>query len=113
MGIDRDFDSISEETNSEDNELEKEFLAAHDAAWKEIKPYLEAAETALDKAEEIAAKYGVPFNSNICPLSNTYFPRSYKDKYFKKLDEDFLSGFDIYHEDSYCVTGWMYSAAGC
>lgn len=80
--------------------LEKEFLTAAKKAVKQIRAQLVVANKAVQKAEEISEKYGIPFNpASVAPegfftaytehFSSVFTPESFDEK-FGDLDLDFL-----------------------
>ncbi len=93
----------------EDNELERKFRKAADEAGKKIQKLLAKASKAIDEAEEIAEKFGVPFSSSVSPLSQAYYPTTTNDLY-PDLDRDFIDTVSgAYHSD-YGEDGWQHSA---
>ena len=88
-------------------ELEAQFKQLCDDHMKEIDEQINIAREAIAKAEKISEKYGIPFGSNITPLSMDYTPASFFGK-FDELDSEFIC--DI--TGAYCneYEGWEHSA---
>jgi hypothetical protein len=90
--------------------LEKEFKELCELHMKEIDEQLTIAADAIAKAEEIAEEHGIPFSSGVSPLSQSYFPATFADK-FSKLEQDFVSditgAYSEYYNDG---AGWEHSA---
>lgn len=90
--------------------LEKEFEAAVEASKVRIYEKLKEAQHALQEAQNIAEEHGVPFYANISPISQSYFPKSYHEKY-RELDNDLVveltDAYDEWHGEN---NGWQYSA---
>lgn len=64
--------------------LEEQFTDAVNAAMPEITKHLEDARAALNKAIDVANKYGVPFASSISELSQSYFPSSFYSTFWER-----------------------------
>lgn len=93
----------------EDSEHEREFRLVALEAQAKIEAKLKLASKALDEAEELAEKYGVPFHSGISPLSQSYFPTTTSEK-FPEVSEDFVQEISgAYHSD-YGGEGWQHSS---
>jgi len=94
----------------DEDELEAEFKAVVEAHMEEIEEQVEIAAQAIKKAEELSEKYGLPFRSSITPLSQSYHPASYSEK-FSGLDYEFVANvtgaYSVYHNDG---DGWEHSA---
>lgn len=90
--------------------LEKEFEAAVETSKELINQKLKEAKYALQEAQNIAEEYGVPFYTDISPISQSYFPKSYHKKY-SELDDDFVveltNAYDEWHAE---FSGWQHSA---
>ncbi len=104
-----DHEEEEEEVPEEDlSELEAEFTAACEKHMVEIDKQIEIASKALQKAEKLAEKYGIPFHSHITPISQSYAPSSFYEK-FNGLDSEF-----VYDLTSACVDdgcqGWEHSS---
>jgi len=78
------------EPEGEEDELEAEFKKVVDDHMQEIEDQLKIASDAISKAEELSEKYGLPFRAYVSPLSQSYFPTTFSDK-FGELDSDFVS----------------------
>jgi hypothetical protein len=102
-------DEEGEEEGS-DTELEQEFKKACEKALPKIEEQIEIARKAIAKAEKISEKYGVPFESDITPLSMAYTPCSFYER-FRKLDSETIYDFAGAYPDEY--EGWEHSAVGC
>lgn len=98
-----------EDTQTNDPELEKEFEAACATAQAEIKVHMDAARAAVNLAVAAAEKHGVPFRAGISPLSNTYNPRSLKEK-FGKLDREAVNDISGTWNEYPGESGWQHSA---
>jgi hypothetical protein len=105
---DLDEDEYREKTPEELSQLEEEFKAALKIAKDKINAKLAEAMDALVEAENISEEYGIPFHSNISPLSQTYTPASYKKKFGDIPDiVDELSNWDNAPGE---YEGWEHSA---
>jgi hypothetical protein len=105
--------TMSQENEESNPELEAEFRELIDSHTNEINSYLAQAEAALDKAIEVSEKYGVPFYANISSLSNGYVPKSFTASKFSALDRDVLGEMtEVYdsYGDIYSYGGWVHSA---
>lgn len=110
--IDHDEDENEEESelSEEDRtDLEEKFKKAYAKASEKIDEQIEIAQKAISKAEEISEKYGIPFHSQITPLSMTYRPESFSDKWGELVDSlDELTDGEMYGVPDY--EGWEHSA---
>lgn len=89
----------------EDSPLERQFRLAVKKADEEISQKLQIAMVALGEAIDLSEKYGVPFNSGISFLAQSYRPSTLKSK-FPDLDNVFISNVsDSYNE----YDGWEHS----
>lgn len=91
------------------NSLEEEFIRLVNDHKAEIDAKVKEASTALDKAVKLSNQYGIPFRPEISFLRNSYYPRSFYDK-FSDLDRDVVSDITsawISYDDS---PGWEHSA---
>lgn len=93
----------------EDTEMERQFRNAATVANKLIREKLTTASQALDEAQKIADQYGVPFNSYISPLSQSYYPYTTHELY-GDLDRDFVNDVTGAYHSEYGEEGWQYSA---
>lgn len=93
----------------EDTKLEREFRKAAIHALEEINKRLAIASNAIDEAEEIAEKYGVPFSADVSPLGQSYFPGSTSSLY-ENLSKDFIQGITGAYHSEYGEEGWQHSA---
>lgn len=97
----------------EDNAMERQFRIALNKANEEMAKHLEAASKSLDKAVKISEKYGIPFDSSISFISNTYTPSTVKELH-PKVDDDFINDVSgVWDENQYEYGGWRHSQAGC
>ena len=103
-------DSDDEEEASENPELEAAFQKVADAHMHQIEEQLEIAAKAIAKAEKIAEKYGLPFQASVSPLSQSFTPESFWEK-FGDLDSDFVMDItDAYLGEEHGEAGWEHSA---
>lgn len=99
------------------NELEKEFEQLCNEFEEKAKNFkanvdklLNGARGYLDQAVELSKKEGIPFNSYISPLSNTFVPKSFYDSKFKDLDKGIIEDITGVCIDQYSPYGWEHSA---
>jgi hypothetical protein len=107
------------EENEKESILVKEFREYVNGARQLIEEKLKIAREALNQAEEISEKFGVPFYSDISFISQDYYPQTYTSILSKKGElvqenneeeyDDILSELGIYFSD-YTNTGWQHSA---
>ncbi len=71
---------------------------------REIDQKIVIAQEALNEAESISEKYGVPFYSNVSPLGQDYRPASFDEKWNSPIDE-----IDEYDLDLPEYEGWQHS----
>jgi len=94
--------------------LEQEFADACASVSKEIQTHLTQAGIALQKAIDIAEKHGVPFNSNISFLNNSYVPESFSSSKFASMDDGEIAEiagiYSDYLSDILFSGGWLHSA---
>jgi|SRR5579859_6692601 len=91
---DNQFEDLEDEYNESDEDeemdfespLAKEFSALCEDVQEKINLKLNEASKALEEAQEIADKHGVPFGSQISPISNHYVPKNFGKTKFSKLD---------------------------
>jgi hypothetical protein len=101
---------MTDENDEKETALEKEFTLAANTLNSEIKSYLITASEQLRKAVELSEKLGVPFDSPISFLNNSYTPKSFQKK-FKDLDQDFVESVTgVYQEYGFEYGGWEHSA---
>lgn len=106
-----DSEEETEEDEEEDtSDLEAEFRKVFKSHIDKIDKQLEIASKAIAKAEKLAEKYGLPFSSNVSPLSQSYFPESFVEK-FGDLDSDTVyditGAYTSYYNEG---AGWEHSA---
>lgn len=98
------------EPEGEEDELEAEFQKLCDEHMEEIDAQLQIASDAIAKAEELSEKYGLPFSAGVSPLSQSYTPTSYYEKY-RNLSTGFVSDLTgAYPGGEYDNEGWEHSA---
>jgi hypothetical protein len=103
---------MNDELNDDNGnpELEEEFKALVEKHSKEIDEQLEIARKAIQKAQTISEKYGIPFYAGVSPLGQSYFPGSFPEK-FGELDSEFVSdttgAYSEYYNDG---CGWEHSS---
>ncbi len=100
-------ESLSQwDIHEEDSDIEREFRLTFDSAQKRIDEKLAIASAALDEAVAISEETGVPFSAYISPLSQSYLPNSFSEK-FPELDSSFANEMaGAYGE----YEGWQHSA---
>jgi hypothetical protein len=81
---------MDDDKTEEELKLEDEFKALADKFDDEVGIQLEIAEKAIKEAVKISEKYGIPFHAQVSPLSQTYTPASFEEK-FGDLDREFVS----------------------
>ncbi len=90
-------------------ELEEEFLALSSTIGEQIKAKVKLAEKYLDEAIELSDKHGIPFDSAVSGLGQSYVPQLYHQR-FKPLGKELvadlldMSQYDLDHR------GWERSA---
>lgn len=90
-----------------DNELERKFRTEANTVMKLIDKQLAIASAALNEAEKISNEHGIPFSSGVSPLGQSYFPRSFNEK-FEGLDTELV--YDITDASKGYDSGWEHSA---
>jgi hypothetical protein len=90
-------------------ELEKEFSDLVKVAKDQIEAKLKEARYAIQEAQNISERYGVPFYANVSPLSQSYFPKTYYAK-FSELDSDFVVDLTDAYDKWGETYGWMHSS---
>jgi hypothetical protein len=98
-----DIDDLSEE----DSELEKQFRQTASKALKLINAKVAEADAALSEACKIADKYGVPFDSGISFIRQSYSPDTTEEK-FPELDRSFIDEVTG-ASNEYGYGGWAHS----
>lgn len=99
-----------EEEKEENPELEAEFMSVLNKHHSKIEEQLKIARKAISKAEKIAEKYGIPFDADVSPLSQTYTPASFEEK-FGELDKEYVcEQIGIWPGGEYDCEGWEHSA---
>jgi phytoene dehydrogenase-like protein len=100
-------EEITAYPHERDTEMERSFRLIAEEAQEKIDEKLSEASRLLDEAESISEQYGVPFSSGISPLSQSYFPNSFKKK-FPDLDMSTAGEIADAHGEYDC--GWQHSA---
>ncbi len=92
------------------SDLEETFRQVLEANREELKQHLRDATVALEKAVELSESTGIPFESSISQVSQSYCPTSYPEK-FGGLDKNAVCDLTwVWDLDGY---GWQHSQAGC
>lgn len=94
----------------EDSELEREFRKVAPAILDQIESKLAVARTALREATDIANQHGIPFSSDVSPLSQSYMTPSFTSKWpdvAAHVVEEVTQAYHNYGEEYY---GWVHSA---
>ena len=99
---------ISWSIHQRDTEFEREFRLAQRAAQKLIDEKLKIAMDALSEAETISTETGVPFMSNISPVSQSFTPSTVKNK-FPNIEQYAVQEISGTNND-YGYDGWQHSA---
>lgn len=89
-----------------DSEIEREFRKAAPDVLEQIYKHVAEAHEALDKAVSLSEKHGIPFDSSISPLSQSYKPNSFGEKYEGVSDNIISAVTDCSAE----YEGWQHSA---
>ena len=98
-----DVDDLMEE----DSELEKQFRQTASMALKKIKAKLAEASAALGEAVALSEKYGVPFDTGVSFVSQSYNPDSTSEK-FPDVDSSFINEVTG-ASNEYGYDGWEHS----
>ena len=100
-------DSVSEYTvEKRDDEFAREFREAFYSKIDLIKAKLDLADTILSQAVELSEELGVPFNSNISPLYNSYIPKTFQTK-FPKVTIELVQ--NLIDSEDWHSCGWKHS----
>lgn len=104
---DGEVESLSQyHIHAEDTDIERQYRIACADAQRRIDEKLAIASAALDEAVAISEETGVPFSAYISPLSQSYLPNSFSEK-FPELDSLFANDLaGAYGE----YEGWQHSA---
>lgn len=70
-----------DDLDPEDSELEREFRTEANAHLSEIINLAEQASKILSKAVDLSEKYGIPFDSPVSFLGQSYFPTSFSSRW--------------------------------
>ena len=95
------------EEGNELSAVELEFKALCEEVLPQIEARINIARQAIKEAEELSEKYGVPFSSDITPISMGYMPASLDDR-FRDLDSNIMYDLAGTYLDDY--EGWEHSA---
>lgn len=97
--------------STKEQTLEEEFVSLKEETLGKIKIQIDIARTALEKAESISEKFGIPFTANISRSETVYIPLTFADLH-SHLNKDWLDTInnlpktqDEYEDDS----GWSCS----
>lgn len=91
----------------EDSELEREFRNKANEVLYEIRKKCAASAKLLEEAVKLSEEHGIPFNSEVSFLGQSYFPNSFEEKY-KGVDMDLV--YSITDASSeYGYGGWEHS----
>lgn len=93
----------------EDSALERQFRSTVPGVQALINEKLALASKALREAEQIANDNGIPFYSDISPVSQSYIPNSLQEKWNEVSRDIVQEETDAYSEYDYCG-GWQHSA---
>lgn len=102
---DDDLDEGEEEKELSD--LEKEFKVTAEKVTEEINQKLNLASNYLSEAVRLSEKHGIPFDTNISFLGQSYTPKSFDSKYAdvdSELVEELTGVYDMEYD------GWLHSA---
>jgi len=98
-----------EELEPRDSELEREFRDSASSVLKQINDKLDESRAALNEAVKLSEKHGVPFSAGISPLSQSYFPASFSNK-FPGVDTELVNNITGAYSDYPEYGGWQHSA---
>jgi hypothetical protein len=70
-----------EDLDPEDTQLEREFRTSATSVLDEIQKKVAAGAKLLEEAVALSEAHGIPFNSEISFLGQSYFPESFQEKY--------------------------------
>jgi hypothetical protein len=96
-----------DDLDREDSQLEREFRTEANAHLNEIFVKANAASDLLAEAVALSEKYGIPFQSPVSFLGQSYFPNTFKQKY-KGVDTSFVYSV-TYASSEYGYGGWEHS----
>ena len=97
-----------EDLDQEDSELEREFRLKANEVLLKIREKCAASAALLSEAVALSEEHGIPFNSEVSFLGQSYFPNSFKEKYKGELDSDLV--YSITDASSeYGYGGWEHS----
>lgn len=96
-----------EDLDPEDSELEREFRLKANDVLTQIREKCAASAKLLGEAVALSEKHGIPFNSEVSFLGQSYFPNSFKDKY-DGVDSDLVYAITDASSE-YGYGGWEHS----
>jgi hypothetical protein len=92
---------------SEAESLEEKFVKIKNEVGKLIEEQLDIAEAAMNEAVNLSNKHGIPFDSSVSQIYQSYVPSSVKNHGLSAEQLSDLTGLDKYAlEDAY---GWLHS----
>lgn len=102
---------LEEKKNNSLKGLEKEFVDAINACENEINSQIRIAIDALNVAQQLSEKYGVPFKSEISFLEQTYTPSSFYKKFGALMGNEDVDLYKLASWDHYpnSYEGWEHS----
>ncbi len=89
--------------------MEEEFKTLVESVSKEIQNNIETANKYLQIAVDLSKKHGIPFDSNISPISQSYKPNSYGALTIEQ--QDIISDVVEFDSNYYDRNGWQHSRA--
>lgn len=93
-----------------DTEVEREFRAFVSSVEAKINEKLDQAAKLIYEAENISEEYGIPFDSSVSLVGNTYVPESKENKTFP-VSEDFFNSVTAEYTNEYGeFSGWQKSS---
>jgi hypothetical protein len=99
-----------DELSEPDSELERSFRELSNSVNKQIQDKINMASMYLAEAEALSEETGIPFNSSVSRLEQSYFPGSFPAK-FSELEKDFVFNVtNTYSNYDECDGGWEHSA---
>lgn len=98
------------EQEKEESVLEMEFRQVYKEHHDEIKKLVKEADALLDKAVALSERYGIPFDSSVSHICQSYYPQSLT-KRWKDLSQDFVEEVSGTYAGEYNYGyGWEHSA---
>lgn len=118
--VDNIVDADVEDADVELSEEEKQKIIdlfksnTNSFAYEELKEKLNQLGMLMQEIEQLSERIGIPFDTDISPISNTYTPASMYQMYGKLDDEDLdslLSDLGVWIDSDYReFGGWEHSA---